>query len=145
MRRKWRLARELSAAEWWILWQAVGLLLIVSLGLRVFGLKRVQAHLLKHIPGQPKRLESPPRVIAQIVNGTARIVRAKCLARSLVLWWLLKRRGIDSQIRMGIRKENGALLAHAWVELDHVVLNDRADIDIEYEPITQFSSEWKFS
>jgi hypothetical protein len=75
----------------------------------------------------------------------ARYVGGNCLARSLVLWWLLKRRGIDSQIRLGVRKENAILLAHAWIELDQVVLNDRPDVDTFYEPLTRFTDNLKVS
>lgn len=40
----------------------------------------------------------------------------KCLARSLTLWFLLKRSGIETDLRFGIKKENQGILAHAWVE-----------------------------
>lgn len=47
-----------------------------------------------------------------------------CLALSLTLWWLLERQGIESQLRVGIRKENGKFEAHAWVERDGAALNE---------------------
>lgn len=40
----------------------------------------------------------------------------RCLARSLTLWFLLKRKGINTDLRFGMRKEDGKLKAHAWVE-----------------------------
>ena len=54
-------------------------------------------------------------------------VRANCLERSLVLWALLRRRGIDSDLRIGARKHGERLEGHAWVEWDGVVLNDADD------------------
>lgn len=39
-----------------------------------------------------------------------------CLARALTLWIMLKNRGIDTDLRFGMKKENQKLLAHAWVE-----------------------------
>ncbi len=42
--------------------------------------------------------------------------RPTCLERSLVLWWLLQRDGIQSDLRIGVRKDEGELKAHAWVE-----------------------------
>jgi hypothetical protein len=42
--------------------------------------------------------------------------RATCLRQSLALWWLLRRRGIAAELRIGVRKDGAALLAHAWVE-----------------------------
>ena len=145
MRRRWQQARTLTAAEWVILWKAAALLPLIEVGLRVFGLKRIKHRLHKHIPVTPVSSDLSPQIIARIVNGIAGILRARCLARSLALWWLLKRRGIDSQICMGVRKENGALMAHAWVELDNIVLNDRAEIQSEFVPITRFHSDWKLS
>lgn len=60
----------------------------------------------------------------------------QCLTRSLALARLLKRRGIPCVIRIGLPagtsvNQQGkpvAFSAHAWVEHDHIVLNDRPDI-----------------
>jgi hypothetical protein len=41
-----------------------------------------------------------------------------------VLWWLLRRRGIATELRIGARKEFERFEAHAWVEVDAEVLND---------------------
>ena len=40
----------------------------------------------------------------------------KCLARSLVLWLLLDRQGIRTELKFGVKKEGDNLLAHAWIE-----------------------------
>ena len=69
-------------------------------------------------------------VIARMVSVAARhgIYRANCLKQSLVLWWLLGRRGIPSEIKIGVNKEGaGPLNAHAWVECDGQALNDSED------------------
>jgi hypothetical protein len=39
-----------------------------------------------------------------------------CLPRSLVLHLMLARMGIKSELRIGVRKADGRLQAHAWVE-----------------------------
>ena len=41
-----------------------------------------------------------------------------------MLWWLLRRRGIAAELRIGARKEFERFEAHAWVEVDSAVLND---------------------
>jgi hypothetical protein len=51
----------------------------------------------------------------------------KCLTRSLVLHWLLRRRGIASDLRIGVAG-GGEFRAHAWVECGGVPVNDRPDI-----------------
>jgi hypothetical protein len=65
-------------------------------------------------------------LIGRMQDAAARILffRANCLEQSLVLWWLLRRRGIDAELRIGGRKESDRFEAHAWVELDSQVLND---------------------
>lgn len=55
------------------------------------------------------------------------LVHPSCLAKSLTLWWMLGRQGISSSLRIGIRKENGKLQAHAWVEREGVALNEPED------------------
>jgi Transglutaminase-like superfamily len=47
-----------------------------------------------------------------------------CLEQSLMLWWLLRRRGIAAELRIGARKEFERFEAHAWVEVNSAVLND---------------------
>ena len=36
----------------------------------------------------------------------------------------LGRQGISSRLRIGIRKENGKLQAHAWVDREGIALNE---------------------
>lgn len=56
-----------------------------------------------------------------------------CLARSLVVWWLL---GGDSaaKIVFGLKREQDSLAFHAWVEVDSEVVNDIANIAETYTP-----------
>ena len=58
------------------------------------------------------------------IAATHSVIRAHCLQRSLVLWSLLERNGVESELRFGARKENGQIQAHAWVEINGVALND---------------------
>ena len=55
-------------------------------------------------------------------------VHAKCLERSLTAWWLVRRQHVPAQLRIGVRRDEGDLRAHAWVEVSGVVLNDNAEI-----------------
>lgn len=56
----------------------------------------------------------------------SRLPWGTCLRRSLALWWLLRRRGIDSEIHFGARLEGG-IEAHAWLELEGRALTDPVD------------------
>jgi len=46
------------------------------------------------------------------------------MAESLTLWWLLARRGIKAEFRIGVRTLTGVFESHAWVEYDGHVLNE---------------------
>ena len=53
---------------------------------------------------------------------------ASCLTRSLLLRWLLRFYGTASDLRIGVRFENGELAAHAWVEKDGFPVNDQPEV-----------------
>ena len=81
---------------------------------------------------------------------TARMVRAaarhgigdpSCLEESLVLMRLLRRQGIPSQLRIGIKKNIPKFEAHAWVECGGVALNETDALHDHYAPFEEeFSS-----
>jgi len=62
------------------------------------------------------------------------LVRGNCLERSLTLWWLLGRHGIETELRIGARTVLGQFEAHAWVERDGIALNDSKDVGERYSP-----------
>jgi hypothetical protein len=81
--------------------------------------------------------EKKPGFSTQKIIKTTRMVQlaarycqpwANCLKKSLVLWGLLRRQGIESELRIGVQKEAGNFAAHAWVEYDGFVLNDTQDV-----------------
>ncbi len=92
-------------------------------------------------PGQKQTTVNQAHVAAKMVTAAAQRgpFRASCLPQSLVLWWLLRRQGIDNKLRFGVRKNPDRLEAHAWVELSNTVLNDRADISRRFLPFKRAS------
>ena len=107
------------------------------LGLRVLGLPGFQASLLK-TPKQNERTLTLPDIqaLGEAVNIAARHTPfpATCLTRSLLLGWLLHRRGVQSDLRIGVRLIEGSLDAHAWVECGGIPVNDRPDVATQFEP-----------
>jgi hypothetical protein len=53
-------------------------------------------------------------------------VRSKCLPRSLALWTMLQRAGIDATLRIGMRTD-GSGEAHAWVECNGTPVGEQVD------------------
>lgn len=129
--RKWL---ALSWAERAIFLQSLLALPILALALRVAGFRRVYGFLLRSSPaaGAHHRPVSQQEVsgLARMVNAAANhgLVQATCLPRSLLAWWLLRRRGVISEIKIGVRVHQGQFEAHAWVQREGIVLNDRPDV-----------------
>jgi hypothetical protein len=132
MSERWRKFRRLSHVEQSLVLEAAGALFATWIGLRVFGFRRWKQILAFFIPADKTtggNNAAPERelalVIARMEAAAARniFLHANCLEQSLVLWWLLRRRGIDAALRLGARKESGTFEAHAWVEWDGEVVN----------------------
>ncbi len=133
---------RLSWAERGWLAQAWLMLHGVALALRWAGFQQVYGWLERGSLGAKVTLEDEDRVLlqaramARLVGGAAAwsLGRPTCLHRSLTLWWLLRRRGIVSELRIGVRLGQGRLEAHAWVERQGTALNDQADIGRDFAP-----------
>ncbi len=138
--RKFVTVANLSATERSLLLQALLLLPLVALALQVVGFQKTQA-LLKRIPEQatlplPPEISSQPWITVKMVQRAARYQPwwANCLKQSLVLWLLLRRQGILSDLRIGVQQSAGKFAAHAWVEYEGVALNESPDVDRFYIP-----------
>ena len=56
-----------------------------------------------------------------------------CLRQSLLVWWLLRRKGLPAELRIGVQKQEG-FAAHAWVELARQPVNDAPDVAERFAP-----------
>ena len=134
----WRLS---WAERGWLL-QAWLLLHGVALALRWVGFQRVYGwldHWSAGVGGPmvgEDRILTQARAMVRLVQGAAAwsLFHPTCLHRALTLWWLLRRRGVASELRIGVRLEQGRFEAHAWVERQGAALNDRADIGQDFAP-----------
>ncbi len=135
MIKRWKRFRRLGAFERGVVLEATGGLLATWTGLRLIGFRRWERVLAVFAPpanttgpAQSASVQESALLIARMQEAAARnlFFRANCLEQSLVLWWLLRRRGIDAVLRIGARKDSDRFEAHAWVELDSQVLNDAA-------------------
>ena len=118
---------------------------LVAAGLEILGFRRLHAAMARW--PQPRsarfpteeaataRARSAAKVVA-IAAGSGP-VRATCLRRSLLLWWLLRRDGIETVLRVGVSRDGGALHAHAWVEYLGRPLNDADDVALRFPAFDQ--------
>lgn len=97
---------------------------VISVSLRLRGFRATQNWLQSRL-GKPAAARLPAdadgaeiQMVSRMVLAAARhsIFAATCLQRSLALWWLLARRGVATQLRIGVRKAGEKFEAHAWVE-----------------------------
>ena len=126
-----------------IFYRSLLLLPIVAWRVQSQSIKSTSAWLMSKLPSNVRSQPDNEKILDQAQRTTWLMVRAlgfspvkgKCLSQSLVLWHLLSRQGITSQLRIGFEKVDAHLpiasdnfTAHAWVECQGVVLNDRQDV-----------------
>jgi Transglutaminase-like superfamily len=141
--RTWRGFWRLSKSSRRVALEAAAALAATKAGVRLAGFRHWKGLLVRltpHTPDsttplEPSRIETA-RKIARVQAAVSRhlIFCANCLEQSLVLWWILRRRGIPAELRIGARSEAGRFEAHAWVELGSAVLNDSGDAHLHFAP-----------
>lgn len=129
---------KLPAEEKMVFLTALALLPVVRLGLRALGLRRMKGMLAI---GRRSSVEGPAlgeaaiaraRRVARLVDVAAGFIGGNCLARSIVLARILEGRAIPAQLRIGVRNGERGIDAHAWIEADGKVLNDRQDVSEQF-------------
>jgi hypothetical protein len=137
MLHKLRTAVTLSAQEWRLFWQAWLLLLLVDLRLRRRPFPALQrwAAEVRGAAGQP----AAPLVWRtwRMVDTASRnhLYAMTCLRRSLVLQRLLGQQGITVELRFGVKKVDGMLRAHAWLEHQGQPVGEPQSIEYRYAPL----------
>ena len=143
LRRKAETWQSLSKSDRALLIKAMFLLPVVATSLKIFGLRRTQSWLGKNVFDRTlpptEQTRSNARRAAQMVAAACRQhpLRNSCLPRTVVLWSLLQRRGIEADVRIGVRYDTqGQFESHAWLEWNGEVLNDAADVGTQYLPFS---------
>ncbi|MGH9682086.1 MAG: lasso peptide biosynthesis B2 protein [Candidatus Acidiferrales bacterium] len=146
----WRRFWRLDATERGIVLEAAAALAATWAGLRLSNFRGWKSVLGLFVPQADSRSSALPadllataRIIAQMESSAARhlFFTPNCLERSLVLWWLLRRRRIPVELRIGGRKESGRFEAHAWVEVAGAIFDDAAGEHRGFAPFDARSIE----
>lgn len=121
------------------------LLCHVRLGLSFSSFNAMRARLLPASVKSdlPPKLKSDPYQLAWQVRSLARFVpHASCLTQALTLQTLLHRRGIASELKLGVRRtDKNGLAAHAWVICEGKVLLGGSSRELAaFAPIAEFGS-----
>lgn len=112
-------------------------LLVADLALRFLPVPRVGA-LLRRL-GRRSRGEVDAGRLAGLVGAASRhhLWPMTCLPRSLVLQALLRRHGIETELRIGVRRQAGELRAHAWVEEAGHPVGEPPDVELRFQPLAK--------
>jgi len=138
----WRKFHTLTRAEKWLLVVSMLLLPVVVEIHRAFGLRRAQCALKRFLPGRANA-SYPMRESVRHAQSLSRIVQiaanrtpwnTTCLQQSVYLHWTLTRRGIDSHLRIGVRRRSGVFEAHAWVECLGHAINESKNVEVRFSP-----------
>lgn len=127
--------RGLTALERGFLVRAFLLLPVVGWGLRIVGFGGIQA-LLHRFSAAPGYKFTPGEVMENAVTASRMVsiasrhgfYRANCLPTSLALAYLLGKKGIPTDLRVGVRKVGGVFEAHAWIEFEGQPLSDDGEV-----------------
>lgn len=140
LRRKAETWHSLSKSDRALVIRAMFLLPIVATSLKTVGVRRTQSWLTRNFlsPTVPltEQTRANVRRAAQMVAVACRRspLHGSCLPRTIVLWSLLRRQGIATDVRIGTRSSHGEFQAHAWLEWNGEVLNDTAEVATQYLP-----------
>ena len=139
---KWR---SLTRPEHRIFLFALVLLPVIALGLRLAGLQRIRRLLgcsrsLAETGTEAGQSLIRAITVARLVAAAARHgpYKAKCLPIALTLAWLLQRRGMATDLRLGVRKVTARLEAHAWIEFGGIPLIDGPEVHerfVAFDPV----------
>jgi len=133
------LAWQLSLPEWLALVEAWWILLGFYLALFWVSYDRLAATprpILNKIAGESNVLVLAQRL--QLVVGMAarlHLLPMTCLVKALTLRFMLSRRGIEAQLRIGANKTSTGLSAHAWVEIQGQPISESEDLAERFKVI----------
>lgn len=134
-------AFALPRREWLTLAQAWVMLLAIDLSLRRFPFRQVQEFLDLGRRNAGFCPEADPSAAIQrtvwLVGAAARhhFYPMRCLQRTLALQWLLGRRGIQVDLRIGVERDEAGLVAHSWLEHRGQPIGQPEGIESRFVPL----------
>ena len=110
--------------------RALFLFVLISLGLYFFGFNRVYkafarwTRTLKRRVPEAQEQEVLDRTLSSVVTATRLYYRRRkdCLPKSLTIYYLVRKQGIDANLCIGVKKFPFA--GHAWVEYGGRIVDD---------------------
>ncbi|MGE0448397.1 MAG: lasso peptide biosynthesis B2 protein [Vicinamibacterales bacterium] len=132
-----------SPADWWAFGESFAVLFLLQALLGLFDFPRVLAWATR-VSAAPNFGAWPAdRVerLAWLVDLAGRLLRRRCLVRSLAVSRVFGRRGVVTDLRIGVQTAGGTLSAHAWVEWNGRALNDHPDHLERFAPFNRIGGD----
>jgi hypothetical protein len=119
--------RALTAAEQRLTMRSWPVVAAAVVALHVLGIDRMLRIASRPVRGSAKTVIGD--VVASVDRAGRYVPGATCLSRSLALAWILRGRGVEATVRIGVKTagqhmRRGRLEAHAWVEAKGVAVQD---------------------
>ncbi len=116
-------------------------LVLVKLALLTIGFGRLFALSQRLLRARPAE-RAPQALLAGAARKVALAAaffpgRALCLEQSVTLWLLLRRRGVQADLRLGVRPYPFG--AHAWVEHGGVPVNEDPELVRSFATLPSFA------
>ena len=115
---RWDKLRSLSFSELWFLVEAAAAVVVFDLAFRLLSSKVCLALIERKAGSRRKQRGINLQRMAWLVNVADRYAPGKssCLRQAAALASLLRRRGIETRLRIGVAREEGKFVAHSWLE-----------------------------
>jgi hypothetical protein len=112
--------RSLKPGERGLLLRTFFLVAFVRAALYLLSFVRLKDYLARRAAHYPIRQNIQIAQLVWAVRTTAAYIPgASCLTQALAAKYQLARSGLCAGIHIGVAKENGQFLAHAWLECEH--------------------------
>ena len=134
MKIRFKQIRSLSYPNKWLLLQGLFLSCLLRLSFKLINFKKTIAILSRFKrKGAALQVESTGHDVGLyrhlIILSYSFTPVINCLSISTAYWWLMKKNGIVTDLKFGMRTEQEKLLAHAWLEYEGKSLT--ADVQVE--------------
>jgi hypothetical protein len=139
LKHKALLARQLTFLDWLALVEAWWAMLAFYLSVRWMSYERLNTSV--HPVEKEADVSSDAVALAlrlrRLADWASRfhLLSMTCLVKSFTLRWMLGRRGIPSQLRIGAHKTLAGLHAHAWVEVNGQAIGESEELPKRFKPL----------
>ena len=142
MARRWERWQTLPSKERNLLMAMLLALPAVSASLRIFGFARTRGWMERTSRTDTRRHAMQSEVadaerlaVLAAIAGRHGPIRATCLRQSLLVFWMLRRRRLAPELKLGARRTGSLPDMHAWVELDGTPLGQDRLTHVAFAPL----------